>query len=157
MKSDFAIRRRQLQQETRGDFRPQSRRLDIGLPGRNPTEDPSTGSEDLTMTSTLRAFILGVILAVTTNSVTQAADRSITLNLGAGSTLEVERPFKTIIPDIVDVHARSDRSVILEPLNPGATNLVFLDDRSIAITNVRILVCSTGATPVKYEDGPDCE
>src|SRR5258708_6266901 len=138
MKSDFAIRRRQLQQETRGDFRPQSRRLDIGLPGRNPTEDPSTGSEDLTMTSTLRALILGVILAVTTNSVTQAADRSITLTLGAGSTLEVERPFKTIMigdPDIVDVHARSDRSVILEPLNPGATNLVFLDDRSIAITN----------------------
>jgi Flp pilus assembly secretin CpaC len=112
------------------------------------------------MTSTLRAFILGVILAVTTNSVTQAADRSITLKLGAGSTLEVERPFKTIMigyPDIVDVHARSDRSVILEPLNPGATNLVFLDDRSIAITNVRSLVCSTGATPVKYEDGPDCE
>jgi Flp pilus assembly secretin CpaC len=112
------------------------------------------------MTLTLRAFILGVILAVTTNSVTQAADRSITLKLGAGSALEVERPFKTIMigdPDIVDVHARSDRSVILEPLNPGATNLVFLDDRSIAITNVRILVCSTGATPVKYEDGPDCE
>ena len=74
------------------------------------------------MTSTLRAFILGVILAVTTNSVTQAADRSITLTLGAGSTLEVERPFKTIMigdPDIVDVHARGDRSVILDPLNPG--------------------------------------
>ena len=112
------------------------------------------------MTSTLRAFILGVILAATTNSVTQAADRSITLTLGAGSTLEVERPFKTIMigdPDIVDVHARSDRSVILDPLNPGATNLVFVDERNIAITNVRILVCGAGAIRVKYEDGPDCE
>ena len=60
-------------------------------------------------------------------------------------------------PDIVDVHARSDRSVILDPLNPGATNLVFVDERNIAITNVRILVCGAGAIRVKYEDGPDCE
>jgi Flp pilus assembly secretin CpaC len=112
------------------------------------------------MTSTLRAFILGVILAVITNSVTKAADRSITLMLGAGSALEVERPFKTVMigdPDIVDVHTRSDRSVILEPLNPGATNLVFVDERSIAIANVRIRVCSAGAIRVKFEDGPDCE
>ena len=112
------------------------------------------------MTSTLRALILGVILAVTTHSVTQAADRTITLKLGAGSALEIERPFKTIMigdPDIVDVHARSDRSVILDPLNPGATNLVFVDERNIAITNVRILVCSAGAIRVKYEDGPGCE
>jgi Flp pilus assembly secretin CpaC len=112
------------------------------------------------MTSTLRSFVLGLLLLLTTNSVTQAADRTITLKLGAGSALEVERPFKTIMigdPDIVDVHARSDRSVILEPLNPGATNLVFVDDRSIAISNFRILVCSTGAIHVKYEDYPGCE
>ena len=112
------------------------------------------------MTSTLRSFVLGLLLLLTTNSVTQAADRTITLKLGAGSALEVERPFKTIMigdPDIVDVHARSDRSVILEPLNPGATNLVVVDDRSIAISNFRILVCSTGAIHVKYEDYPGCE
>ena len=112
------------------------------------------------MTSTLRAFILGVILVVTTNSATRAADRSITLRLGAGSALEVERPFKTVLigdPDIVEVHTNSDRSVTLEPLNPGATNLVFVDERSIAITNVRILVCSAAAIRVKYEDGPDCQ
>jgi Flp pilus assembly secretin CpaC len=112
------------------------------------------------MTSALRAFILGVILLLTTNSVTSAADRTITLRLGNRSALEVERAFKIVMigdPDIVDVHARSDRSVILEPLNPGATNLIFVDDRSIAITNVRILVCGAGATPVKFEDDPDCE
>jgi Flp pilus assembly secretin CpaC len=112
------------------------------------------------MTSTLRAFILGVFLLLTTNCVTQAADRTITLKLGAGSALEVERPFKTVLigdPDIVDVYTNSDRSVILEPLNPGATNLVFVDDQRIAIANVRILVCSAGAIRVKYEDGPDCE
>jgi len=112
------------------------------------------------MTSTLRAFILGITLVVTTHSVTRAADRSITLTLGAGSALEVERPFKTILigdPDIVEVHTNSDRSVILEPLAPGATNLVFVDDKSIAIANVRILVCNAGAIRVSYKDGPDCE
>ena len=112
------------------------------------------------MTSTLRAFILGVILLLATNSVTRAADRTITLRLGAGSAFALERPFKTVLigdPDIVDVHTRNDRSVILEPLNPGATNLIFVDERSIAITNVRILVCNAGATRIKYQDGPDCE
>jgi hypothetical protein len=112
------------------------------------------------MTSMLRAFLVGVTLLLTTNSVTRAADRTITLKLGAGSAFELQRPFKTVLigdPDIVDVHTRSDRSVILEPLNPGATNLVFVDDRSIAITNVRILVCSAGAIRVKYDDGPECD
>ncbi len=112
------------------------------------------------MTSTFRTFVLGMLLLITTNCVTQAADRSVTLMLGAGLTLAVERPFKTVLigdPDIVDVYTHNDRSVILEPLNPGATNLVFVDERSIAITNVRIVVCSAGAIPVKFEDGPDCE
>jgi Flp pilus assembly secretin CpaC len=112
------------------------------------------------MTTTLRAFLVGVTLLLTTNSVTRGADRTITLKLGAGSAFELQRPFKTVLigdPDIVDVHTRSDRSVILEPLNPGATNLVFVDDRSIAITNVRIMVCSAGAIRLKYDDGPECD
>jgi Flp pilus assembly secretin CpaC len=119
-----------------------------------------TGFGGLTMTTTLRAFLVGVTLLLATNSVTRAADRTITLKLGAGSAFELQRPFKTVLigdPDIVDVHTRSDRSVILEPLNPGATNLVFVDDRSIAITNVRIMVCSAGAIRVKYDDGPECD
>src|SRR5260370_5039517 len=118
------------------------------------------GFGGLAMTSTFRTFVLGMLLLITTNCVTRAADRSVTLMLGAGSALDVERPFKTVLigdPDIVDVHARSDRSVIPEPLNPGATNLVFVDERSLAISTVRILVCSAGAIPVKFEDDPDCE
>jgi len=112
------------------------------------------------VTSMLRACILGVTLLLTTNTVTWAADRTITLKLGAGSAFMLERPFKTVLigdPDVVDVHTHNDRSVILEPLNLGATNLIFVDERSIAITNVRILVCSAGAIRVKYEDGPACE
>jgi len=33
----------------------------------------------------------------------------------------------------------------LEPLNPGTTNLIFVDESSIAITNVRVLVRIPGA------------
>jgi Flp pilus assembly secretin CpaC len=112
------------------------------------------------MSPMLRACALELALRLISVSTTWAADQTITLKLGAGSPLALERPFKTVLigdPDIVDVHAHSDRSVVLEPLNPGATNLIFVDERSIAITNVRILVCNAGATRINYQDGPDCE
>lgn len=108
----------------------------------------------------VRACALGFALLLTTISVTWAADQTITLRLGAGSALVLEKPFKTVLigdPTVVEVHPYSDRGVILEPLNPGATNLVFIDERSIAITNTRILVCEAGATRIAYRDGPDCE
>ena len=112
------------------------------------------------MSPMLRACALELALLLTTVSATWAADQTITLKLGAGSPLALERPFKTVLigdPDIVDVHTGSDRSVMLQPLNPGATNLIFVDERSIAITNVRILACNAGATRINYQDGPDCE
>lgn len=94
------------------------------------------------------AVALGLALLLTTISATRAADQTITLTLGTGSALALERPFKTVLigdPNVVNVHTHNDRSVILEPLNLGATNLVFVDERSIAITNVTILVCNAGA------------
>jgi Flp pilus assembly secretin CpaC len=108
----------------------------------------------------LPAFALGLVLLLTAIPPTRAADQTITLTLGAGSALALARPYKTVLigdPDIVDVHTRNDRSVMLEPLNPGATNLIFVDESSIAITNVRVLVCSAGAVRIKYQAGPDCE
>jgi Flp pilus assembly secretin CpaC len=110
------------------------------------------------MTSMLRACLLGISLLAATNSMALAADQ-ITLRLGAMSALTLERPFETILigdPFVVDVHEQSDRSVILEPLDLGATNIVFVDARNIAIANVRILVCAS-ATRASYEDGADCE
>jgi Flp pilus assembly secretin CpaC len=95
-----------------------------------------------------RSFALALAFLVTTISVTWAADQTITLELGAGSPFVLERPFKTVLigaPDVVDVQTLSERSALLKPLNPGATNLVFIDEGGIAITNVRILVCSAGA------------
>jgi len=91
----------------------------------------------------LRACLLAAALLPITYSISGAADQEITLRLGAGSTLQLERQFKTILigdPDVVDIRAQGDRSVILVPLDLGATNVVFLDEQSIAIANVRVLV-----------------
>lgn len=113
------------------------------------------------MTTRLRArrlvFVLSVLLATTAAS--WATDQTITLTLGARSALLLERPFKTVLigdPNVVDVVTRDDRSVIFEPLNPGATNVIFIDERSIAITNVGILVCEAGASRIAYLNRPDC-
>ena len=61
--------------------------------------------------------------------------------------LALERPFETVMmgdPNIVDIHTINDRWVTLEPLNLGATSLVFIDGKSIAIANVRIVVLGSG-------------
>ena len=112
------------------------------------------------MTPMLRACVVAVALLLTTISATSAADQTITLRLGAGSALALERPFKAVMigdPRVVDVQTRDDRSVLLEPLSLGATNIIFVDERSIAITNVGVLVCNAGAIRVTYQDQPDCE
>ena len=109
------------------------------------------------MAPTIRThgFIFAVTLLLIPISLTWAADQSIILRLGAGSTLLLERPFKTVLigdPNIVDVLTLSDRSVILQPLNLGATNIIFLDETSIVITNVRVLVYGTGASRIDCQD-----
>ena len=107
----------------------------------------------------LRASLLASAVLVSVMSPVAAADQTIIMRLGSSSTLVVARPFNTVMIDdlfIVEVHERSDRSVVLEPLEPGAANLVFVDAQSIAITNVRVVVC-TRATRVGYTEGSDCE
>lgn len=102
----------------------------------------------------LRMGVLGVAL-LTIISAAWAADQTVTLRLGAGSALTLERPFKTVLvgdPNIVNVHTHSDRLVILEPLHPGETNLVFVDEGSITIANIRIVVSGASAVPINYRD-----
>ncbi len=104
-------------------------------------------------------FAFALIVFLITITASRATDRSITLTLGTGSAFLLERPFKTVLigdPNVVDVVTRGERSVIFEPLNPGATNVVFVDERSIAIINVGILVCKARATRIVYLDSPDC-
>ena len=95
------------------------------------------------MTAILRSLALWAALVPATISTTWAADRSIDLRVGFRSSLVLDRAYETVLigdSDVVDVHMRDDRSVVLEPLAPGATNLVFLDNQNIVIANFDILV-----------------
>jgi Flp pilus assembly secretin CpaC len=117
-----------------------------------------SASKEMTMTAKpgARVFALALAVLAATSSATWAEDRTVTLRLGAGSALALERPFKTVLvgdPNVVNVRTHSDRSVVLEPLNPGATNLVFIDEASIAIANIRILVHGAGAMPIGFRAG----
>ena len=109
------------------------------------------------MIATLRACALGLVLLSNTVK-SWAADQTIKLELGRGSVFELESPFETILisdPDVVDVHAQTERSVILEPLILGAANIVFLDARQMTIANIRVFVCN--AIRTRYREGPDCD
>ena len=107
-----------------------------------------------------RACGFALMVLATTAPQTWAADRTIILKGAAASPLLLERPFNIMLigdPDVVDVLTRDDRSVVLQPLKAGATNVIFLDEKSIVITNVGILVCEIGASAIMYLDGSSCE
>jgi Flp pilus assembly secretin CpaC len=87
-------------------------------------------------------------------SASHAEDQEIAVYRGTPFPLLLERPFKTFLvghPNIIDVHARGDRSVIVEGLAPGNSNIVFIDESDIAIANIRILVCD-GSTAESDRD-----
>jgi Flp pilus assembly secretin CpaC len=110
------------------------------------------------MIAIFRACALSLFLFLTSTLHASAADKTVILTLGAGSVLLLDRPYETVLignPDVVDVHSRSDNSVFLEPLNLGASELIFIDERSTAITHVRVLVCRRIQT--QYREGPDCD
>jgi Flp pilus assembly secretin CpaC len=110
------------------------------------------------MIAILRVIAFGPLLLLNTVTMTRAADQTIILELGVGSVYMLDRPFETVLisdPNVIDVHTQTERSVMLEPLNLGASNIVFLDERKIAISNIRVFVCTTIRT--KSREGPDCE
>jgi Flp pilus assembly secretin CpaC len=95
------------------------------------------------MTAFFRILALWAALFLASISATSAADRTIDLRVGFKSSLVLDRAFETVLignSGVVDVHTNDHCSAILEPLAPGATNLVFLDDKNIAIANIAIVV-----------------
>lgn len=73
----------------------------------------------------------------------KSARGSIDLDLGAGAAVRVERPFSIVLigdPSVIDFQVQDERSVLLKPLGAGATNLVFVDDQGMVITNLTIVV-----------------
>jgi Flp pilus assembly secretin CpaC len=91
----------------------------------------------------LRQCVLGAVLLLAMLPIARASNEAITLGVGGGSELTIARPFDTILvgnPDVVEVHPRNDRTVLLKALSIGASNIVFLDARSIVIDNIRVIV-----------------
>jgi Flp pilus assembly secretin CpaC len=98
------------------------------------------------MTDILHGLALGAVLLFVTISAGLAADRTIVLRPGAGSELVLDRAFDTVLigdPGIVDVRTRDDRSVFLVPLNPGVTNIIFVNDENIVTANIEVRVQNT--------------
>jgi Flp pilus assembly secretin CpaC len=96
----------------------------------------------------LCACALGLMLLLAPMSTGRAEERTITLLLGSGSVLTLERPFETVLvddADVVSVRVRDDRSVILNALKLGTSNIIFVDAQSIAIANVRVVVSGARA------------
>jgi hypothetical protein len=59
------------------------------------------------------------------------------------STLTIDKPFKTVLvgnPGIVQATAHSDRMVVLTPQDVGETNIIFLDEGNVQISNINVQV-----------------
>jgi len=100
------------------------------------------------MKSRIRELVVAAIVLFSAIAGARAEDDPVALGVGTAFRLFIERAFASVIvgdPAVVDVHADDDRSVLIEPLNSGETNLVFIDTRGVVIANVRISVC--GSSP----------
>ena len=91
-----------------------------------------------------RELAAAIMLLFVTVTAARAGDDGIALGVGDVFRLFLEKAFATVIvgdPLVVDVRTDDDRSVLVEPLSAGETNLVFVDARGIVVANVRISVC----------------
>jgi len=73
----------------------------------------------------------------------KAARADVDLELGGGTTVTVARPFGSVLigdPAVIDFQEQDERSVLLKPLGPGATHLVFVDKEGNVITNLTVVV-----------------
>ena len=96
----------------------------------------------------IRRLVVATALLFTAVTGARAEDDGVALGIGTAFRLFLEKAYATVIvgdPLIVDVRTDDDRSVLIEPLSAGQTNLVFIDARGGVIANVRISIC--GAPP----------
>lgn len=106
------------------------------------------------ITATLRTWVMSAALLLTIHA-SWADDRTITVERGTRFPLVLETPYDTFLvgnPDVIDVHSRDDRSVIVEGIAPGTSNIIFIDERRIAIANIQVLVCDVRATRTGGQD-----
>jgi len=77
----------------------------------------------------------------------KAGRATVNLELGASTTLKIDKPFDFALigdPRVIDFQAQGERSLLLKPLGLGTTNLVIVAKDGIVITNLRIVVRNAG-------------
>jgi Flp pilus assembly secretin CpaC len=99
----------------------------------------------IAMAARFKRLLLIAILLLGAVPAASAHDRAVTLALGMPTRLALDRAYDAVIvgdPGIVDVKTGDSQSVLIEPLKPGKTNLVFVDAQGRVIANVRVSVCN---------------
>lgn len=89
---------------------------------------------------------LALVAILLSGASAKAGDAPVALGVGDAFRLFVQQAFATVMvadPAVVDVRVDDDHSIVVEPLSPGQTNLIFIDARGMVTTNVRISVCGT--------------
>jgi|SRR6185312_1392310 len=111
-----------------------------GNPGIQSTDAGRPG-----MMARLVRALLGAVLLCVAISGASAEDSALSLALGKATRLVVERAFETVIigdPLVVDVRIDDDRSLVIDPLNPGVTNIILVNADGVVTGNIRVLVCA---------------
>lgn len=101
------------------------------------------------MTPSPRVLALAAMLTFASIPGASAADDKVALGVGTPSRLFLEKAYQSVIigdPSVVNVRTDDSRSVLIEPLGPGETNLVFVDARGVVIANVKVSVCRASAS-----------
>lgn len=112
------------------------------------------------MMTMLRTFVFASGLSMIASTAGWADQQIVRLARGAGSSVTLESPFELVLidnPDVVEVHHRGDRSVLIEGLALGASNLVFVDARNVAIASIRVLVCKAVPVRTASQEKADCD
>jgi Flp pilus assembly secretin CpaC len=92
----------------------------------------------------IRELVVAGMLLVTAVPGARAEDDTVALGVGSAFRLFLQKTFETVIvgdPLVVDVRTDDDRSIVIEPLKAGVTNLVFVDAHGMVTANVRVSVC----------------
>ena len=100
-------------------------------------------------------FVAAIFVVATSATRAEEAAKTVTLRPNFISTFTTDKPFKTIMignPKIVDATVQDDRTVVLTPHAVGETNIIFLDERNVRVTNINVLVEEGAASRVKIHN-----
>lgn len=96
----------------------------------------------------LGGVLLGAFLIVTAIPAALAQDPALSLAVGNATRLVVKRAFETVMigdPLVIDVRVDDNRSITIDPLSPGVTNVVLVDTNGIVTANIRVVVCAASS------------